>query len=92
MHRLSGHVRALLAIFPPPSIHQVIHRKCVHNSRKQVVMLNESVDELLTTLRKDAIPLVDAFGFSDYQLNSSLGRYDGSPLLAASRVAKNKNN
>lgn len=46
-------------------------------SRQQVVTLNEAVDELLSVLRKDAVPLVDAFGFSDYLLNSSLGRYKG---------------
>ena len=28
-------------------------------------------------LRKEAIPLVDAFDFPDAELNSVLGRYDG---------------
>ncbi|OMH84988.1 putative peroxisomal acyl-coenzyme A oxidase [Zancudomyces culisetae] len=33
--------------------------------------------EKIKLLRPQAVPLVDAFGISDEQLNSSLGRYDG---------------
>jgi len=36
------------------------------------------VAELIRTIRPDAVTLVDSFGFSDYQLNSALGRYDGN--------------
>jgi hypothetical protein len=43
----------------------------------------------LAALRPDAVGLVDAFGFSDYALNSALGRADGDvyrALLAAAQV------
>jgi len=40
-------------------------------------MIKRKVRELLKVIRKDAVVLVDAFGFSDDQLNSALGRYDG---------------
>jgi acyl-CoA oxidase len=40
--------------------------------------LNHKVKELLREVRVDAIPLVDAFDFSDRTLNNStLGRFDG---------------
>ncbi len=32
---------------------------------------------LLAALRPDAVALVDSFGFTDYELNSALGREDG---------------
>jgi hypothetical protein len=48
-----------------------------------VPLLNEAVEVLLSELRKDAVPLVDSFDFSDHFLNSSLGRYNGAlPLLS----------
>ncbi len=45
---------------------------------------------LLAALRPDAVGLVDAFGLSDYLLNSALGRADGDvyrALLAAAQVS-----
>ena len=44
--------------------------------------------ELLTQLRPDAISLVDAWAFTDYELNSAIGREDGdvyTALLAAAQ-------
>jgi hypothetical protein len=38
--------------------------------------------KLLREIRPDAIPLVDAFDFSDHLLNSALGRYDGNVYQA----------
>jgi len=35
------------------------------------------IQSLLATLRPQAIGLVDAFNISDFELHSSLGRYDG---------------
>jgi len=35
------------------------------------------VNDLCRSLRKDAVPLVDSFNYSDYLINSPLGRYDG---------------
>lgn len=46
-------------------------------AQEQVPLLNEAVEVLLSELRKDAVPLVDSFDFSDHFLNSSLGRYNG---------------
>ena len=31
----------------------------------------------MNEIRPDAVPLCDAFGFLDSQLNSTIGRYDG---------------
>lgn len=44
----------------------------------QVQILQDQIDSLVDELAKQAVPLVDAFGFSDKFLNSSLGRYDGN--------------
>ena len=44
----------------------------------------------LSALRPDAVALVDAFGLTDYQLNSALGRKDGDvyrALLAAAQAS-----
>ena len=35
------------------------------------------VRSLLAALRPEAVALVDAWDYSDYELNSALGRYDG---------------
>lgn len=44
---------------------------------KHVDFLSRAVKDLLFEIRKDAVPLVDAFNFSDTTLNSAIGRYDG---------------
>lgn len=46
-------------------------------NEKQLELVQEKVRELLRDVRKDAIPLVDAFGIPDSLINSPLGRYDG---------------
>ncbi|XP_061474753.1 peroxisomal acyl-coenzyme A oxidase 2 [Rhineura floridana] len=46
-------------------------------STQQTDMVTESYLDLLTVIRQDAVPLVDAFDFSDANLNSALGSYDG---------------
>ncbi|KAJ3023886.1 hypothetical protein HKX48_000072 [Thoreauomyces humboldtii] len=40
-------------------------------------LVKQGARRLLTELRSDAVPLVDAWAFSDYLLHSTLGRYDG---------------
>jgi len=42
----------------------------------------KKVDELLATVRPQAVPLVDGFAIPDYLLNSALGRYDGNAYPA----------
>ncbi|KAL8212789.1 UNVERIFIED_CONTAM: hypothetical protein K2H54_058684 [Gekko kuhli] len=48
-----------------------------HLSGKQSDMVTESYLDLLAVIRQDAVPLVDAFDFSDANLNSAIGCYDG---------------
>lgn len=40
--------------------------------------IRAQVTVLCKTVRKDAIPITDAFNFSDFIMNSPLGRYDGN--------------
>ncbi|NWI13616.1 ACOX2 oxidase, partial [Crypturellus soui] len=40
-------------------------------------LVTASYLDLLPVIRKDAVPLVDAFDFTDKSLNSALGSYDG---------------
>ncbi|KGL73967.1 Peroxisomal acyl-coenzyme A oxidase 2, partial [Tinamus guttatus] len=40
-------------------------------------LVTASYLDLLAVIRKDAVPLVDAFDFTDKNLNSALGSYDG---------------
>ncbi|KAM3914897.1 peroxisomal acyl-coenzyme A oxidase 2-like [Leptodactylus fuscus] len=47
-------------------------------SGKQVDMATTAYLGLLAELRKDAVPLVDAFDFADEELLSALGSYDGN--------------
>ena len=44
---------------------------------EQVAMARDKLYLLLKQVRPEAVPLVDAFDFSDSMLNSALGRYDG---------------
>ncbi|NXP70043.1 ACOX2 oxidase, partial [Ramphastos sulfuratus] len=46
-------------------------------SGAQMDMVTASYLDLLPIIRKDAVPLVDAFDFTDKSLNSALGSYDG---------------
>ncbi|NXT89119.1 ACOX2 oxidase, partial [Anhinga rufa] len=46
-------------------------------SGAQMDMITASYLDLLAVIRKDAVPLVDAFDFTDESLNSALGSYDG---------------
>lgn len=46
-------------------------------SPDQVSLAKQQLYVLLKEIRKEAVPLVDAFDFPDGVLNSALGRYDG---------------
>uniref|UniRef100_A0A8C5TMQ8 Acyl-coenzyme A oxidase n=1 Tax=Malurus cyaneus samueli TaxID=2593467 RepID=A0A8C5TMQ8_9PASS len=48
-----------------------------YTSAAQMDMVTASYLDLLAVIRKDAVPLVDAFDFTDKSLNSALGSYDG---------------
>ena len=43
----------------------------------QVDALVTEINVLLAEIRPDAVGLTDAFSYDDYQLSSTLGRYDG---------------
>ena len=47
-------------------------------STEQLAMAEVRMVELLGQIRPDAVPLVDAFDFTDRSLCSILGRYDGN--------------
>ncbi|KAI8870361.1 acyl-CoA oxidase [Ramicandelaber brevisporus] len=44
----------------------------------QMSRIKQLVNQLCAEIRKDAVPLVDAFNYSDYVIGSPLGRYDGN--------------
>jgi len=46
-------------------------------SPRQAKLLQPAINHLCRTLRPDAVPLVDAFGKSDFELNSAIGAHDG---------------
>lgn len=60
----------------------------------QVSLAREQLYTLLIEVRKEAVPLVDAFDFSDRVLSSTLGRYDGHVYRAllewAEKAPRNK--
>ncbi len=60
----------------------------------QISLAREALYDLLKIVRKEAVPLVDAFDFSDRALCSTLGRYDGDVYRAlldwAKRAPRNK--
>ncbi|KAJ3308106.1 fatty-acyl coenzyme A oxidase [Boothiomyces sp. JEL0838] len=47
-------------------------------SPKQLDWVKAKVSELCRAVRKEAIPITDSFNFSDFVINSPLGRYDGN--------------
>eukprot|EP01094_Clydonella_sp_ATCC50884_P002425 TRINITY_DN11854_c0_g1_i1.p1 TRINITY_DN11854_c0_g1~~TRINITY_DN11854_c0_g1_i1.p1 ORF type:complete len:697 (+),score=224.04 TRINITY_DN11854_c0_g1_i1:275-2092(+) len=50
---------------------------CGYIDVKQSAQIRAALLRQLAEVRKHAIPLTDAFGKSDFELNSVLGRYDG---------------
>lgn len=57
-------------------------------SGAQAEALRSCSRALLRSLRPDAVSLVDAFGLSDYELNSALGRADGDVYSALLDMAR----
>lgn len=50
--------------------------------------VNQHLRDLLKEIAADAVPMTDAFAFSDYYLNSALGRYDGQSYLGLWEAAQ----
>ena len=78
-----------------------IHRYCTYLIQQDGYMSSEQISlakgqlySLLCEVRKEAVPLVDAFDFPDQLLNSALGRYDGDVYTHlyqwAQRAPRNK--
>ena len=59
-----------------------------------MALAREQLYSLFSIVRKEAVPLVDAFAFPDEILNSALGRYDGDVYTHlyewAKRAPRNK--
>ncbi|OQR81098.1 peroxisomal acyl-coenzyme A oxidase, partial [Thraustotheca clavata] len=56
---------------------------------QQASWVQESMLGMLAKIRPNAIPLVDGFGITDFELNSAIGRYDGDIYRALiERAAK----
>ena len=81
-------------------LHRLLHLLCIdellEHARDWAGVLSdaafdaceEQVLVLLKQIRPDAVALVDAFGWSDEQLSSTLGRYDGNVYEAIYAAAK----
>ncbi|RHY69989.1 hypothetical protein DYB38_008102 [Aphanomyces astaci] len=48
-----------------------------HLSSTQGTWVQDQLLALLPLVRRNAVALVDGFGLSDFELNSTIGRYDG---------------
>uniref|UniRef100_A0A7S4IFR4 Acyl-coenzyme A oxidase n=1 Tax=Vannella robusta TaxID=1487602 RepID=A0A7S4IFR4_9EUKA len=59
-------------------------------SREQQLQIRQQKQTLMSEIRPDAVPLVDAFNHSDHLLNSALGRYDGRVYEALLESTKNE--
>lgn len=57
-------------------------------SIEQAELVKDAQTAMLQALRPDAIGLVDAFGKSDFELNSAIGRYDGNYIQALYELAQ----
>ncbi|CAH0482419.1 unnamed protein product [Peronospora belbahrii] len=54
-------------------------------SSNQADLIREHVVQLLSVIRKNCVLLTDAWDFSDFELNSTIGRYDGDIYRALVR-------
>jgi acyl-CoA oxidase len=56
-------------------------------SSKQAAMARRQLVSLLPVIRKNCVLLTDAWDFTDFELNSTIGRYDGDVYRALVRRA-----
>jgi Acyl-CoA oxidase len=54
-----------------------------HAAEKQAKWARQALYDVVTAVRPNAVALVDGFGFTDYLLNSALGRSDGDVYKCA---------
>ncbi|ORZ10277.1 acyl-CoA dehydrogenase/oxidase [Lobosporangium transversale] len=77
-----GYLPVLKMLFELHSIHRLLEQagdfmEDGYVSRQQKVWCKDRREQLIDLLRYELIGLVDAYDFSDNQLNSAIGRYDG---------------
>jgi acyl-CoA oxidase len=77
--RVRAVMQRVLALFALFHLEQDVSTVLIDKyfTRAHVDMLSRQLKEVMFQIRKDAVPLVDAFNFSDTTLNSAIGRYDG---------------
>jgi Acyl-CoA oxidase len=73
---------------PVHSRHQNAHfcdvvLRPAHATEKQAKWARQALYAIVTAVRPNAVALVDGFGFTDYLLNSALGRSDGDVYKCA---------
>ncbi|EGZ19796.1 hypothetical protein PHYSODRAFT_488354 [Phytophthora sojae] len=59
-------------------------------SSKQAAMARRQLVSLLPVIRKNCVLLTDAWDFTDFELNSTIGRYDGDVYRALVRRAQDE--
>lgn len=62
--------------------------ECGHITGDQHAMIRHQFKVVCRSLRKNAIALVDSFGYDDYLLNSAIGRKDGNVYETLLETAK----
>ena len=55
-------------------------------AEQQAKWARQALYETVTAVRPNAVALVDGFGFTDYLLNSALGRSDGDVYRLAAKL------
>ncbi|KAJ1978322.1 fatty-acyl coenzyme A oxidase [Dimargaris verticillata] len=58
---------------------------------QHMTLIRKGMYDLLKAIRPEAVPLVDAFNYTDYVINSPLGRYDGNIYEAYFDLVKKNN-
>lgn len=70
-------IRSKRIHFTSPTLRLPISFQDGYLSPNQLSLAKQQLYSLFKEVRKEAVPLVDAFDFPDGMLNSVLGRYDG---------------
>ncbi|ORY04711.1 acyl-CoA oxidase [Basidiobolus meristosporus CBS 931.73] len=58
---------------------------------KHLELIDSTVNRLCLAIRRDAVPLVDSFNYSDHIINSPLGRFDGNAYSAYFDIVRRNN-
>eukprot|EP01114_Cavostelium_apophysatum_P005803 TRINITY_DN1697_c0_g1_i1.p1 TRINITY_DN1697_c0_g1~~TRINITY_DN1697_c0_g1_i1.p1 ORF type:complete len:698 (+),score=185.82 TRINITY_DN1697_c0_g1_i1:104-2197(+) len=80
---------ALTRVYVMFALSTMLDDPTFHLPRDQRLLAKEACDQVMLSIRPDAVALVDAFDISDNVLNSVLGRHDGNVYEALFESAKN---